>query len=78
MCYNKYIKERKRQVKTMTVEKAVAVSNALNDIDEFNAFTEEIERLLANDFDLGETFEERLTDFLMTEYMRRKKVLEDL
>ena len=61
----------------MTVEKAVAVSNALNDIDEFNAFTDEIERLLANDFDLG-TFEERLTDFLMAEYMRRKKVLEDL
>ena len=32
----------------MTVEKAVAVSNALNDIDEFNAFTEEIERLSGN------------------------------
>ena len=62
----------------MTVEKAVAASNALNDIDEFNAFTEEIEKLLVNDFDLGETFEERLIDFLMAEFMRRKKVLEDL
>lgn len=62
----------------MTRQEAVIVSNALNDIDEFNAFTEEIEKLLANDFALGSTFEEKLTDFLMTEYMRRKKVLEDL
>ena len=62
----------------MTRQEAVIVSNALNDIDEFNAFTEEIEKLLANDFALGSTFEEKLTDFLMTEYMRRKKVLQDL
>ena len=62
----------------MTRQKAVKVSNALNDIDEFNAFIEEIEKLLANDFALGTTFEEKLTDFLMEEYTRREKVLEDL
>lgn len=62
----------------MTRQEAVKVSNALNDIDEFNAFIEEIEKLLTNDFALGTTFEEKLTDFLMAEYTRRKKVLEDL
>ena len=62
----------------MTRQKAVIISNALNDIDEFNAFIEEIEKLLANDFALGTTFEEKLTDFLMEEYTRREKVLKDL
>lgn len=62
----------------MTREEAIKVSNALNDIDEFDAFTEEIERMLSRDFDLGQTFTDKLTDFLMEEFMRRKKVLQDL
>ena len=60
----------------MTREKALQVSRALNDVDDFSLFMEEIEKIMV-DFSLGE-FEKKLGDFLMEEYIRRKNILENL
>ena len=60
----------------MTREKALQVSRALNDVDDFSLFMEEIEKIMV-DFSLGD-FEKKLGGFLMEEYIRRKNILENL
>ena len=60
----------------MTRELAVKVANALADIEDFELFIEEIEKVCA-DFELVD-FEPKLNNFLNEELKRRKEILEKL
>lgn len=60
----------------MTKELAVKVANALADIEDFELFVEEIEKICA-DFELVD-FEPKLINFLNEELKRRKEILEKL
>ena len=60
----------------MTRELAVKVANALADIEDFELFIEEIEKICA-DFELVD-FEPKLNNFLNEELKRRKEILEKL
>lgn len=60
----------------MTRELAVKVANALADIEDFELFIEEIEKVCA-DFELVD-FEPKLNNFLNEELKRRTDILEKL
>ena len=60
----------------MTRELAVKVANALADIEDFELFIEEIEKICA-DFELVD-FEPKLNNFLNEELKRRTDILEKL
>lgn len=60
----------------MTKEKARQVTKALIDMEDFELFIEEIEKVCC-EFELID-FEPKLINFLTDELNRRKKVLEEL
>lgn len=60
----------------MTKELALKVTKALTDIEDFELFIEEIEKVCA-DFELTD-FESKLLQFLNEELKRRKEILEKL
>ena len=60
----------------MTRELAIKVANTLADIEDFELFIEEIEKICA-DFELVD-FEPKLNNFLNEELKRRKDILEKL
>ena len=60
----------------MARELAVKVANALADIEDFELFIEEIEKVCA-DFELVD-FEPKLNNFLNEELKRRTDILEKL
>ena len=65
----------------MTREKALAASRALDAIDGFYAFMEEVDRAIDNADELApldRKFTSNLDNLLKTELERLKKVLEDL
>lgn len=65
----------------MTREKALEASKALNAIDGFEAFIDEIDKavLLAEDFvELSPDFKLELDNLLQAEFLRLKKVLEEM
>ena len=65
----------------MTREKALEVSIALDAIDGFEAFIDEIDKIVAKTEDstiLSSKFKIRLENLLQTELLRLKNVLEEL
>lgn len=60
----------------MTRELAIKVANTLADIEDFELFIEEIEKICA-DFELVD-FEPKLNNFLNEELKRRTDILEKL
>ena len=60
----------------MTRELAIKVANTLADIEDFELFIEEIEKVCA-DFELVD-FEPKLNNFLNEELKRRTDILEKL
>lgn len=63
----------------MTREKAVAVTRALNDVEDFEMFMEQIDQVFLHcEGDLDNFYHTQLLPLLTTECNRRKQILEEM